>query len=152
MLRRMHRPRLRSTLVLVCSALACSSEPPDDSPMGQAIAALMERPEISAEKVKVAHVLIQFKGASRSDATRTREEARTLAAEIFARAQKGEDFTALMKKYSDDTAEGVYEFKRGDMVRRFCDVSFRLQVGEIGVAAHQASRCPYGWHVIKRLQ
>jgi len=52
--------------------------------------------------IEVQHVLLSFKGIPRVNATRSQAEAETLAAEVLSRAQKGEDFTALVKEFSDD--------------------------------------------------
>jgi hypothetical protein len=44
------------------------------------------------------------------------------------------------------------EYRRYDMLTCFGDVAFSLEVDEIGMAAYHATRCKYGWHVIKRLE
>ena len=43
-------------------------------------------------------------------------------------------------------------FLRSGMVPAFGNVGWRLDVGEVGVAAHHRSDSPYGFHVIKRLE
>lgn len=114
--------------------------------------------------ITVEHVLIAFKDTG-TQATRSKSEAQNLAYEIVNRAKSGEDFTKLRKEYSDDSPTGgVYtlvnngvakqgeEYERTGMVPAFGDVGFRLNVGEIGVAEHDAAKSPYGWHVIKRLK
>lgn len=64
--------------------------------------------------VEVQHILISFKGVPRVNATRSQAEAEALAQELLGRAQKGEDFTALVKQYSNDLLDpkdptpGVY--------------------------------------------
>ena len=50
---------------------------------------------------RIQHVLISFAG-TRTEATRTKEEAEKLAMDILARAQAGEDFDALVMEYTDD--------------------------------------------------
>jgi peptidyl-prolyl cis-trans isomerase B (cyclophilin B) len=52
--------------------------------------------------IEVQHILISFKGIPRVNASRSQAEAETLAQELLGRAQKGEDFTALVKEFSDD--------------------------------------------------
>jgi hypothetical protein len=114
--------------------------------------------------IQVEHVLIAFAGTG-TKATRTKAEAQNLAYEIVNRVKSGEDFTKLRKELSDDDPSGgVYklvnngvakegeEYERTGMVPAFGDVGFRLKVGEIGVAEHDQTKSPYGWHVIKRLQ
>ncbi|MCA8952340.1 MAG: peptidylprolyl isomerase [Planctomycetes bacterium] len=129
------------------------------------ITALQARAEHAAETVRVKHVLIQFKGVNRSRATRSKEEAEMLAAEIYKKATAGEDFDALMKQ-SEDPGPGDYTmstaakppagaFKRsgpGGMVAAFGDVGWRLEVGQVGVAPFDAVASPFGWHIIKRLE
>ena len=117
------------------------------------------------ERVKVQHILIGFKKSiPGKEITRSKAEAKALAEELFARAQKGEDFDALVKQYTDDRYPGILLVtndkaahvaggtKRADLVLRFGDVAFGLGVGEIGLATQHAALSPYGWHVIKRLE
>ena len=119
------------------------------------------------ERVEVQHILISFKGAdARITSTRSQEEAETLAKELLFRARRGEDFTEMMREHSDDPGEGLYrlantgvqpdgsrgEVARHRMVKSFGDVSFGLEVGEVGMASYHAMRSKYGWHIIKRLK
>lgn len=53
------------------------------------------------ERVKIQHILISFKGTG-TDATRTQEEAETLAKAILEQAQNGADFDALVAANTDD--------------------------------------------------
>jgi parvulin-like peptidyl-prolyl isomerase len=96
--------------------------------------------------------------------TRTQDEASKLAAEIFARAKKGESFDALVAKYTDDSAPGFYsmanngvapaqgEYARDGMVAAFGDAGFPLAIGEIGIANYDKERSPFGWHIVKRVK
>jgi len=120
------------------------------------------------DRVTVQHILIAFKGSIPADesVTRTQAEAKSLAQEIFERAQKGEDFEALVKEYTDDQYPGIYkmsnidippdkdkkEYSRSRMVKAFGDVSFSLSVGGIGVTEYDPEASKYGWHIIKRLE
>ncbi len=54
-----------------------------------------------AEIIEVQHVLVSFK-ETRVAAPRTKEEALVLAQQVLAKAQAGEDFTALVKAHTDD--------------------------------------------------
>ena len=118
------------------------------------------------DRVTVQHVLIAFKGSiPKETVTRTQEEAGKLALEIFERARGGEDFDQLVKEYSDDQYPGVYkmanlnveanvdqgEASRSAMVKAFGDVSFGLEVGEIGMTEYSPEESKYGWHIIKRI-
>jgi len=147
---------LHPALALLVLLLVACSEPPDDTPLGRDAAALLARPEQKVDKVKVQHVLLAFVGAMRgSESGHTEDEARTLAADVLARARAGEDFTALMKKYTGDDGAGTYTLTQDDRdiyAKDFAAAAFRLQVGEIGVVAYQPARAPFGWHVIKRLE
>jgi parvulin-like peptidyl-prolyl isomerase len=135
---------------------ACSSDPPDTTPLGLDVAALMARPEQTVEKVRVQHVLVAFVGAKRgSESKRTFAEARKLTDDVLARARAGEDFTALMKQFSYEEGSGIETLtpkNRGDYATNFAAIAFRLAVGEIGVAMYHPSKSPFGWHVIKRLE
>ncbi|MCU0231842.1 MAG: peptidyl-prolyl cis-trans isomerase [Acidobacteria bacterium] len=114
--------------------------------------------------IEVQHVLVAFTGSvPGKNVTRTREEAAKLAQEVLDEAKKGADFTALVKKYTADSAPGIYKlcdaeqvpkgfYSRYGMVKGFGDVSFALQPGEVGMAAWSDNDSPYGWHIIKRLQ
>ena len=114
-------------------------------------------------RVKVAHVLIAFKGAERSTATRSKEEAEKLANEIFERAKKGEDFDLLMKQ-SNDPGGGKYgmytttqsmkpgDFPKSGMAKGFAELGFSLPVGEVGMCPYDPVKSPFGWHIIKRIE
>jgi len=119
------------------------------------------------ERVAVQHVLIAFKGSIPEETvTRSQDEAKALALEIFERAKKGEDFDALVKKYTNDEYPGVYrmanfglplnkenkEYSRAGMVWSFGEVSFGLPVGGVGLAVYDPLGSKYGWHIIKRLE
>jgi parvulin-like peptidyl-prolyl isomerase len=118
------------------------------------------------DRIVVQHILISFAGAARSKQTRTKGEAQLLANELLGRAQKGEDFRELMKRYSDDPGPGEYgmannginpadpqtEYPRKGMVPAFGNTGFKLEVGEIALAAHDPATSPFGWHIIKRVK
>ncbi len=53
------------------------------------------------DRVLLQHVLLSFRETP-VEAPRTREEAETLAQQVLARARAGEDFSALVRAYSDD--------------------------------------------------
>jgi len=123
--------------------------------------------EEEPDHLEVQHILISFKGADeRVKATRSKEEAETLAKELLFRARQGEDFDTMMKEYSDDSGEGIYrmsntgvqpdgsqgEMARHRMVKSFGDVSFSLEVAEVGMAAYHTLRSKFGWHIIKRIK
>jgi pyruvate/2-oxoglutarate dehydrogenase complex dihydrolipoamide acyltransferase (E2) component len=167
--------------VLYLPLIACKSSPSTPAPAAPATesAAAAASPAVTpapaepaapaaspaAEHIKLQHILISFAGkVPGKNITRTQEEARTLAAEVFDRAKKGEDFDFLVKTYTDDRAPGIYalansgvtpsadEFSRDRMVPAFGEVGFSLAPGEIGIAEYDPARSPFGWHIIKRLE
>lgn len=125
-----------------------------------------------AGHIIVQHILIGFKDAvgfsgrqlPPKAATRTQEDAKTLAYDLLSKAKAGEDFDTLVVANTDDSPPGIYsmsdngvdpaqgEFPRGGMVPAFGNVGFALQVGEIGIADYDPATSPYGYHIIKRLK
>jgi parvulin-like peptidyl-prolyl isomerase len=127
----------------------------------------VEQISLEPERVTVQHILIAFQGTIPEAAvSRTQEEAKALAEEIFERAKRGEDFDGLVRKFTDDQYPGIYrmsnfdiqpdpsreEYARSKMVKSFGDVSFVLAVGGIGLAEYDPQNSKYGWHIIKRIE
>ena len=120
-----------------------------------------------SQLVKVQHVLVSFEDKLGGKIIhRTQEEAEKLAQEIMKRADSGESFDGLVEKYTDDQVPGIYTMAdygvdpetlkggisaRSNMAVSFGDVSFSLEVGEVGIAEYDDVKSPYGYHVIKRL-
>jgi hypothetical protein len=124
-------------------------------------------PEAAAEPrvVTVQHILVGFnRSIPGRKIERTKAEARSLAERLLGRARSGEEFGDLVQEFTDDRYPGVMtvvndgEPRRPDAYGRkqlqpcFGDVSFRLAVGEVGLADYSVGACSYGWHVIKRLE
>lgn len=161
-------PTLVAVLVLLVPTLACqtpSTPAPAAAATPEAAPAAAAPAAPAADHIKLQHILIAFAGkVPGKNVTRTEAEARQLAEEILARAKKGEDFDALVRTYTDDAHPGIYglsnsgvapaagEFSRDRMVPAFGEVGFSLAPGEIGLAVFDATKSPYGWHVIKRLE
>jgi peptidyl-prolyl cis-trans isomerase NIMA-interacting 1 len=173
-------PRLHTLLLCVpfFSALGCDEPPPapaaatstaasaakappvapQAAPTPSTTASAQDKPAGTAEKpewVTAQHVLVTFKGAKNAPATvkRSKEEAKKRAEEVATKAKAGEDFTALVKEYSDDAATidrlgSVGKFTPDKMVKPFSDAAFALKVD--GVSDPVES--PFGFHVIKRNQ
>ncbi|MBD3867789.1 MAG: peptidylprolyl isomerase [Acidobacteria bacterium] len=134
------------------------------------IIALFPMPGVSAPKIEgpdkmvVQHILIGFKRSiSGKKITRTKREAQLLAESLMKRIEEGEDFDALVKEFTDDQYPGYIAManrgvdpmggmSRSDMVDGFGDVSFSLEVGEVGMAPWHGRKSPFGWHIIKRLE
>ncbi len=105
----------------------------------------------SPENVSASHILLSYKGAGNSTATRSEEEAKKLAEELLAKVKKGEDFAVLARENSDcpsgKSASGsLGEFGRGAMVKEFEDAAFALKVGEISGIV----KTSFGYHIIRR--
>jgi peptidyl-prolyl cis-trans isomerase NIMA-interacting 1 len=100
-------------------------------------------------------VLIQYKGSMRAgpNITRSKDEAKKLAAEVMNKAKKGQDFSGLAKQYSDepgakDRAGNLGKFTRTTMVKPFADAAFALKPGQIS----DVVETEFGFHVIKRTE
>lgn len=100
---------------------------------------------VTDEKVKASHILIKV------DENRNDDAAKALAVELRERALKGEDFSELAKKYSEDpsavrNAGNLGFFKRGQMVKPFDEVVFAMEKpGELS----EVVKTPFGYHVIQ---
>ncbi len=98
-------------------------------------------------QVKARHILFSVP----PDASKEAEaEIKDKALEILKRAQHGENFSELAKKYSQDTSNAstggdLGYFKKDQMVKPFEELAFSLKKGEIGGPV----RTQFGWHVIK---
>jgi parvulin-like peptidyl-prolyl isomerase len=127
---------------------------------GGATRAVAERtpPEAAAAtptQIEASHILVSYQGATRArpTVTRTRDEARALAAQLAAKAHEpGTDFAALAKEMSDGPSgvEGgaLPKFGRQQMVKPFSDAAFALRPGEISGVVETN----FGFHVIQRTQ
>jgi len=103
------------------------------------------------DKITASHVLVGYKGADRSEATRTKAEARKRAEEVLAKAKApGADFAALAKEYSEGPSGkkggDLGEFEKGKMHKNFEEAAWKLKAGEIS----DIVETPFGFHVIKR--
>jgi peptidyl-prolyl cis-trans isomerase D len=98
-------------------------------------------------RVRARHILFSLPpGVSAEE----REKARATAEEVLARAKAGEDFAALAKTYSQDTATAPQGgdlgfFARGRMVEPFEEAAFALPVGGVS----DLVETPFGLHIIK---
>lgn len=98
------------------------------------------------EIATIRHILLLTQGKSDAE----KREIRNNMEKILAEARKGEDFSELVKKYSEDPGSknngGLYEnFTRGVMVKPFEDAAFSVPVGEISNIIETV----YGYHILK---
>ena len=121
-----------------------------------------EEAEAAEERVRMAsepdeigarHILVMHAGsqAKPEEVTRTKEEARTRAAEALRKLREGADFTEMVVEYSDEPGAAerggdLGMFRREVMVENFSDAAFVLKVGEVSELVETA----YGFHIIKR--
>lgn len=102
------------------------------------------------EEVSAKHILIAYDGAESATATRTQEEAETLANELLTRIQGGESLADLAVEYSDDTGSGAEggdlgSFGRDVMTENFEEAAFALPVGSIS----EIVETEFGYHIIE---
>lgn len=102
---------------------------------------------VEPEQVRVRHILIKV------GENTNKEEALKRIKEILKEAKKGKtSFAELAKKYSEDTSApkggDVGFFIRGQMVRKFEEAAFALQVGEIS----DVVETEYGYHIIQCIE
>lgn len=117
---------------------------------------LLEKVQLSDEQLMeaynsdktatVRHILLNTQGKSDSE----KEEIRQKMEGLLERARDGEDFTALVKEYSEDSASkangGLYkDFARGSMVKPFEEAAFGVPVGEVS----DIVETQYGYHILK---
>ncbi|MBI3200004.1 MAG: peptidyl-prolyl cis-trans isomerase [Myxococcales bacterium] len=105
-------------------------------------------------KVRASHVLVAYQGSARSQATRSKDEAKQLAEGLLNRLRGGgAKFEDVAKQHSDDPsakARGgdLGAFDRFTMTKPFADAAFGLDVGQLsGVVETE-----FGFHIIKRTE
>ena len=111
---------------------------------------IIEREEVI--EVRVAQVLVQWKGRHRSKSTRTKEAARAHIDEALSLIQGGAGFQAVAKSHSEGSTgkrgTDLGWFQTGQMVPSFEKAAFALKVGETtGVI-----ESPLGFHIIHRVE
>jgi hypothetical protein len=134
------------------SAATTANAAPSAAPAGEA----SDSPAAKVpDEVVVQHILIGYRGAKRvrRNTTRTKAEAKALAEEVLAKAKAGEDFTELVRKYSEDPEAisrmgSLGKIRHGDMTKPFEDAAFALKMGQIS----DVVETKFGFHIIKRNQ
>jgi peptidyl-prolyl cis-trans isomerase D len=101
--------------------------------------------------IKASHILVAFKGATRAnpEITRSREEAKKFAQQIYSKARRNTtDFSQLATESSDGpsktTGGDLGFFQEGMMTDKFFDFCNRSKIGKIGLVETE-----FGFHIIK---
>ena len=104
------------------------------------------------EQVEAQHILISYQGARGATATRSKEDASKLAAEVLAQAQSNPDFNSLVQRYTEEKSQNkngnLGFFSRADMAAAFSEAAFSLAKGKIHPAVVATD---FGFHIIKVL-
>lgn len=104
-----------------------------------------------SDAILASHILVMYSGSSRSAATRSKEEAAALVAQVKAELDAGGDFERLASTYSDCASSsrggdwGL--FGRGEMVPAFDEVAFALAIDETS----EVVETEFGYHIIYRM-
>jgi hypothetical protein len=98
-------------------------------------------------RVHASHILVAVD--SKADKKKV-AEAEKLANDLYKKVQGGEAFQTVAKKYSQDTATkdtggDLGFFEKGQFVKEFEEVAFRLKIGEIS----KPVKTEFGYHIIK---
>jgi peptidyl-prolyl cis-trans isomerase SurA len=146
--------------ILIFAVSACSGEGSDADATADATPADTQEEQTApppapdaVQEFAGAHILIMYEGSQRAPetVTRTKEEALELATELAERAQKGEDFAALAREYSDGPSGpnggnlGIWQ--KGRMVPEFDAAMADLDIGEVSDPVETA----FGYHVMLRM-
>lgn len=106
--------------------------------------------ENRSDSLMASHILVSYANALRSDATRTKEEAKALADSIMNVVKKDNSkLETLAKDFSDDPSAQTNNgdlgwFTDGMMVHNFNEFVQDNKVGTIGMV-----ETPFGYHIIK---
>lgn len=103
------------------------------------------------DEIAASHILIGYRGADKSEATRTKEDAKKLAEDLLKKAKlDGADFAELAKEHSEGPSASkggdLGTFGKGKMAQAFEKAAFALEVDEIS----DVVETPFGFHIIKR--
>lgn len=105
--------------------------------------------------IEAKHILISYEEDEEltdEENEAKKQEAKTKAEEIIEKLKNGEDFDALAKEYSDDTATkdnggNLGYFNTGDMVEAFENAAYNLDVNEYTTTPVETE---YGYHIIMK--
>jgi protein-export membrane protein SecD len=104
-----------------------------------------------SKEMTASHILIQYKGAERADATvtRTKEQAQALINDIKSRLDKGANFDNIARTESDGPSKAqagsLGVIRPGMMVEPFESTAFGLKQGEVSKVIETV----FGYHIIR---
>lgn len=104
-----------------------------------------------AEQIQVSHILIKFNVPEGQELTeQLKKEANDKIKAVQEKLKSGEDFAALAKSYSEDTASkenggDIGLISAGITIKEFEDAAFALKVGEVSDIVETT----FGYHLIK---
>ncbi len=103
-----------------------------------------------ADTVRASHILLMYDGSMRSTASRSKDEAQKLIADLHGKVQAGSDFAELARAHSDcpsgQKGGDLGVFGRGQMVPEFETATYALDVGGLS----DVIETPFGYHIIQR--
>ncbi len=103
-----------------------------------------------ADQVRASHILLMYKGSSRSTATRSKEEAQKQIADLKSQIDGGADFAELAGQHSDcpsgKSGGDLGPFGKGQMVGPFEDATYGMNVGDTSGVVET----DFGYHIIRR--
>lgn len=101
-------------------------------------------------QVRASHILLMYKGSSRSSATRSKAEAEQQISELKTKLDGGADFAGLAREHSDcpSSAKGgdLGQFGKGQMVPAFENATYSMEVGGVSGVVET----DFGYHLITR--
>jgi parvulin-like peptidyl-prolyl isomerase len=106
----------------------------------------------SDERYAASNILIAYAGAEKAapSVTRTKEEAKALAEDLYAKIEAGSDFGALADRYSDGPERGhqgrLGVFSAAKMLPAIADTVAGLAEGKIAPPVES----PMGYHLVRR--
>jgi peptidyl-prolyl cis-trans isomerase C len=103
-----------------------------------------------SDTVKASHILLMYKGSSRSTATRSKDEAQTQIDELKTQIDGGATFADLAQAHSDcpsgKSGGDLGTFGRGQMVKAFEETAYGMDVGGVSGVVET----DFGYHIITR--
>jgi len=103
-----------------------------------------------SDTVRASHILLMYQGSDRSTASRSKDEASSLIAQLKTQIDEGADFAKLAAEHSDcpSSKKGgdLGAFGRGQMVGAFEDSAFGMDVGAVSGVVETG----FGYHLITR--